>query len=57
VLSGQRSEYIVTSTPTGFRIVDTILDRDGVDILTGVESVQFANRPLKNGPLDASERI
>lgn len=44
VLTGLRSDYLVTAEGGGkYRVADTVADRDGADLLKGVEQVRFGD--------------
>ena len=43
VLQGLQADYTVEVIDGGWRVTDLTADRDGVDLLFGVESVRFAN--------------
>lgn len=42
-MSGLRGQYEVVATANGYRIVDSVGDRDGADELVGIERVRFGN--------------
>ncbi|MDQ8203782.1 putative Ig domain-containing protein, partial [Pelagicoccus sp. SDUM812003] len=45
VLSGNRSDYQFTDNGDGtFTIVDTVADRDGTDLVSNIEYIQFADQ-------------
>lgn len=43
ILSGNRSEYAVAGTSASFTITDSVAGRDGSDVLSNIELVQFAD--------------
>lgn len=52
VYSGNRAEYQIAYNPLNrsYQITDTVADRDGVDVLGGIEFVQFADGTWSVGP-------
>ncbi len=43
VLAGVRADYIFANEADGYRVTDSVADRDGSDRLSGVESVRFSD--------------
>lgn len=43
IFSGNRGDYTITATTTGFTISDGMVGRDGIDTLTSIERLRFAD--------------
>jgi len=43
VLSGVRADYTIVATANGYQVTDNTANRDGIDQLSGVENVRFAD--------------
>ena len=43
VMQGLQADYLIEAVDGGYRLTDRTADRDGVDMLFGMESVRFAN--------------
>ncbi|MBU3972136.1 MAG: M10 family metallopeptidase C-terminal domain-containing protein [Alphaproteobacteria bacterium] len=42
-LRGLAADYTITAIAGGYRITDSVADRDGVDVLSGIETVRFSD--------------
>jgi subtilisin-like proprotein convertase family protein/subtilisin family serine protease len=46
VFASTRGQANIVHAPTGYSVTDTVASRDGVDFLTGIERLQFADRTV-----------
>ncbi len=46
MLTGSRSQYIISQTDTGLRVADSVVNRDGNDSLQGIERLTFSDVSL-----------
>jgi len=46
VFTSTRAQANVVPTPSGYSVADTLPSRDGLDLLTGIERLQFSDRTI-----------
>ena len=52
VYTGSRSQYSWTTISGGFRITDSVTNRDGIDTLYGIQKLQFSDQIVPISPLE-----
>jgi Ca2+-binding RTX toxin-like protein len=52
-LQGLSGEYAVTAIAGGYRVTDTVTGRDGIDVLSGVETLRFSDGSTVSLPASA----